>query len=105
MIRIEIYKNKTGQIFGFKAINHGKTIVCAAVSILTLNTVNSIEKLVGCKFICDHDPKGGFLSLKIPDIETGKGNDNAEILLNSMLLGIESIRSEYKNEIKLMEVK
>ena len=105
MIKVDIYKNQAGQIFGFKAINHGKTIVCAAVSALTLNTVNSIETFVNCEFFCDHDPKGGFLILKIPDIENGSGNEMAELLLNSLMLGLESIRSEYRNEIKLTEVK
>jgi len=105
MISVEIYKNQAGQIFGFKAINHGKAIVCAAVSALTLNAVNAVEKFADCNFICNHDPKGGFLSLKIPDIEMGAGNEKAELLLNSLMLGLEAIRLEYKNEIKLTEVR
>ncbi|MCL2874169.1 MAG: ribosomal-processing cysteine protease Prp [Defluviitaleaceae bacterium] len=104
MINIEVYKTKTGQIFGFKAINHGKHIVCAAVSALTINAVNSIEKFADCKFICDHNPKGGLLSLKIPDIESGIGNEKAELLLNSLMLGLLSVKSEHNNVIKLTEV-
>ncbi|MDE6181647.1 MAG: ribosomal-processing cysteine protease Prp, partial [Eubacteriales bacterium] len=42
MIKVEFYQ-KSNKIVGFEIKNHGKDIVCSAVSILSLNTVNSIE--------------------------------------------------------------
>ena len=50
MIRVTIYKNEKHQCVGFKAHGHagfseeGQDIVCAAVSVLTINTLNAIEK-------------------------------------------------------------
>ena len=49
MITISIYKNAEGIYNGFKVLGHagfddkGKDIVCAAVSVLVINTINSIE--------------------------------------------------------------
>ena len=49
MIRVTIYKNEKHECVGFKALGHagysenGQDVVCAAVSVLTINTVNAIE--------------------------------------------------------------
>jgi len=104
MINIEVYKTADGQIFGFKAKNHGKSVVCSAVSALTINAVNSIEKFAGCEMVCEYEPRGGFLHLEIPDIKSGKGNEKAELLLNSLMLGLMSVKSEYSDQVKLSEV-
>jgi uncharacterized protein YsxB (DUF464 family) len=105
MIDIIIYKTaQDGKIFGFKAKNHGKSVVCSAVSALTINTVNSIEKFADCEIVCDFKSEGGFLQMEIPDIKNGKGNESAELLLNSLMLGLTAIKSEYKDQIKLTEV-
>ena len=42
MIQAVFFKNKKN-ITGFEIKNHGTDIVCSAVSILSLNTVNSLE--------------------------------------------------------------
>ena len=50
MTNIIIRKNTDGEYRGFKLEGHagsgeyGKDIVCAAISILSINTVNSLEK-------------------------------------------------------------
>ncbi len=51
MIRVTFIKMKNkGSMLGFKAHGHagfseeGQDIVCAAVSVLTINTLNAIEK-------------------------------------------------------------
>ena len=50
MIRVTIYKNEKHQCVGFKAHGHagfseeGQEIVCAAVSVLKINTMNDFEK-------------------------------------------------------------
>ena len=51
MTKITVYKNKTGDITGFRCEDHagfaraGRDIVCAAISALVFNTINSIEQL------------------------------------------------------------
>ena len=50
MTHITIYKSTNGGIVGFRSAGHagyaeeGSDIICSAVSILTFNTINSIEK-------------------------------------------------------------
>ena len=52
MTTITIYKSDKGSYKGFTCKGHagsamsGKDIVCAAISILVINTVNSLEELV-----------------------------------------------------------
>ena len=49
MTKVTIYKNVKNECVGFKAFGHagyaeeGEDIVCAAISILTINTMNAIE--------------------------------------------------------------
>jgi len=51
MINITIYQNHAGQYTGLSCIGHagfegfGKDIVCAAVSVLVLNTLNAVKQL------------------------------------------------------------
>ncbi len=99
MIKIVIYKNSQGKIFGFKADDHGDPIVCSAVSALTLNAINSIERFTDEELICDYDEDGGFLYFEMPRIKDGEYNEAANLLMESMLLGLKSFEDEYSKHI------
>ena len=101
MITVRLYKTKTGDIYGFSIDSHGKDIVCAAVSILAQNTVNSIEKFTGDRFECDYEGSGGHLKFEHTVIKSGGCSRDASLLLNSMALGLYGIQDEYKKEIKI----
>jgi len=103
VIEAFIRRNKKGDICGFKVLNHGEGIVCAAVSILTLNTANSIEALTDEKFSCDYNPEGGFLEMDFPDIKNGCGTPEAGLLLKSLELGLRSVMESYENELVIIE--
>ena len=104
MISVTIFRNKERQIYGFTVSSHGKDLVCAAVSLLTLNTVNSIEALTDENIVYDYDPKGGFLKLELPDAIEGKCGSDAALLLESMVMGLYSVNERYGNEIELEEI-
>ena len=55
--RLKIFKNESEEICGFELKNHTKNYVCAAISILALNTVNSVEAFTGLDFSCESDEK------------------------------------------------
>ena len=99
MISVEIFRHERGKINGFTVRNHGKTPVCAAVSMLTINTVNSIETLTKQDFACEYDEKGGYLRFTID----GEPEQDAAILLDAMLLGLRSAKEEYPNELEIKE--
>ncbi len=103
MITVRIYRNAQGDIYKFQATSHGDKIVCSAVSILTLNAVNSIEKFTGEEFTCNYEEKGGFLEVTLPAIEEGKNNKDVNLLLESMLLGLRGIEMDYSKHIKVTE--
>ncbi|MCL2015823.1 MAG: ribosomal-processing cysteine protease Prp [Defluviitaleaceae bacterium] len=101
MIKITFYLNADKNICGFDVLNHGETNVCAAISVLTLNTFNSLETFVDEPIICDYNPKGGFLSVKLPNIQNGSYNELADLLLKSLQLGVQSVNESYPHQIKI----
>ncbi|MCL1924447.1 MAG: ribosomal-processing cysteine protease Prp [Defluviitaleaceae bacterium] len=92
IVEIDLYEN------GFKAYNHTDPIICAAISALSINTVNSIEALTNAKFTCEHNEEGGFLKFLLED-----KNEKAKLLLESFKLGIKSIKENYPKQIKIEE--
>ena len=101
MIKIYFEITPSGNIHSFKAYDHGDDVVCAAVSALSLNCVNSIDALTEANFSCDYDSTGGFLHFQYPDAKENIPDPYTDLLLNSYRLGIESIAQEYKNHIEV----
>ena len=92
-----------GQTVGFTVENHGDTLVCAAVSLLVINTVNSIERLTTCsEFTYDYKDDGGFLTFSLTDKKTR--HIEAGLLIDALVLGLCSTRDEYPDEISVKEV-
>ncbi len=94
MTAVTIYK-KSGQYTGFTLEGHagyaeeGEDIVCAAISVLSLNTLNSIEAFTEDRF--SGEEKDGFLSCRFPEPLSEK----AVLLLDSMVLGLTDIQKSY----------
>ena len=99
MIQVRLFRNKSKKICGFHIENHGSGIVCAAVSILALNTVNSIEKFTDDDFKCTHLASGGFIKFMHTKLAANEEAHDAELLLKSFSLGLHGIQDEYKNDI------
>ena len=79
MITVTICQSSEGEITGFSIQGHagyaerGSDIVCAAVSVLAQNTVNSIEQFTQDSFSADVDEENGGLYLKMEPIKTASG--------------------------------
>ena len=101
MIRVYIYTNAHADVQSFKAYDHGDPVVCAAVSALTLNTINSIEFFTDDVFTCDYDQAGGFLFFESQSAKANETKTDVKLLLDSFRLGIESISDNYGAEISL----
>ena len=105
MIKVTIYKDAKGQCTGFKAVGHagfseeGQDIVCAAVSVLTINTVNSVEQFTDDKTSLLSDESVGLIDFQIK----GNPSEGANLLLNSMILGLEEIAQD-ENYTQYMEL-
>ncbi len=70
---------------------HGKDIVCAAVSMLVTNTINSIEAFTSDVFDYKEEPKKGYMEFKI----ISEATPETKLLFKSLLLGLQMIQEEY----------
>ncbi len=78
----------------------GKDIVCAAVSALVINTINSIEHFTDDETSCISDEESGTITFRFSKIPS----HDAALLLDSMILGLGEIEdnSEYKSYIDII---
>ncbi len=96
MIQVIVEKQRD-DIVGFRMEGHsgyaesGSDIVCAAVSALAINCVNSIEKYAEDRFTLDTDEEEGRMSFQLE----GKPSGEAQLLLQSMVLGVTEISRTY----------
>lgn len=99
-IKVVMYRNKQKQIYRVTGHNHGPSNVCAAVSILLINTHNSIETLTNSEVTVKDSPDGGFLDFSV----TNRLEDDAVLLLEAMNLGLQGIAQEYPKDLQIEEV-
>ena len=96
MIKVVFYKDSDDCYRGFQLKGHagfaeyGHDIVCAAVSALAINTVNSIEKFTDDKFDCKVNEKNGIMDLQF----SSKVSSETTLLLDSFQLGLMGIKED-----------
>ncbi|WP_333637083.1 ribosomal-processing cysteine protease Prp, partial [Ligilactobacillus animalis] len=74
-------------------------IVCAAVSVLAINTINTLEKLLKQKFELVEDQKnGGLLQVALSD--EGQNDPAVQLILSSLELGLKDVEQSYPKYIK-----
>lgn len=105
MIRVTIYHNDADQCVGFRMEGHaefaayGEDIVCSAVSALVINTMNSVGTFTKDNFEDAIHQEEDVVSFEITSKPV---SHDAQLLLNSLVLGLESIAKEYgKKYIRL----
>ncbi|CUH92498.1 ribosomal-processing cysteine protease Prp [Herbinix luporum] len=100
MIKVTIYKDKDNLITGFKVLGHagygqeGNDVVCAAVSALVINTINSIEYFTSDTFDYSEDEKSGLIEFHL----TSPISKNGNLLLSSLAYGLHGIKKECKGK-------
>ena len=83
--------------------NGSEDIVCAAISMLVINTINSIEALTETVPLVETDQKSGYIHCSFEDEIT----DDATLLMEAMLLGLSQIKEQYGTkyiDVKIKEV-
>ena len=106
MTKITFFNSENGAITGFDCNNHsgyaeaGSDIVCAAISVLVINTINSIQKLTDSRLKVESDEEGARIRASF---EATPGKD-AQLLMNSLALGLSSIEEneEYSEFVDLI---
>ena len=105
MINVIVYKDVKGLIEGFSLKGHagyaahGSDIVCSAVSMLTINTLNSICEFTSDTFTYQEDEQSGAMEFHM--VSSGQ---QSQLLLKALLLGLDTVRNKYgKKYIDLKE--
>ncbi len=94
MITVTVWK-KDGEFYKIESSGHagfaekGRDIICAAVSALLVNTVNSIDSFTDD--IIHVVSEEGYLSL---EFIVGPGRDSG-LLIDSLMLGLSQIQDSY----------
>ncbi len=97
MTTITIIKSKNGEYKEVTCKGHagyadaGNDIVCCAISMLVINTINSLNKLTGAPMEVNSDEESGFIDCMF----TESLDEGSILLLDSMILGLQSVVSEY----------
>ena len=97
MTHVSIIKTRNGEYKGFNCIGHsgyadaGEDIVCAAISVLVINTINSLDRLAGEKFKLVTNEEEGLIDCRFEK----NINEKSKLLLDSMVLGLGEIKKQY----------
>ncbi|RSD23299.1 ribosomal-processing cysteine protease Prp [Mesobacillus subterraneus] len=106
MIRATINRTKSGSIQSFTISGHagfaahGSDIVCAGVSAVSFGTVNSIISLTGITPDIEQGADG-FLRCDIPDNLPEETQEKIQLLLEGMVVSLQTMEKDYGKHIKL----
>ncbi len=98
MTKITFYRTAAGDYAGFTCDGHagyaeaGEDIVCAAVSVLVINTINSLEEITGEPMQVDTDEEAGVIRCSFT---RGPLRETSRTLMDSLVLGLTHIEKEY----------
>ena len=107
MTHVTIFRNKNQEILGFECVGHagfarfGHDVVCAGISILVQNTINSIQAYTEEGFTCEADEKSGDIRFHFTDVP----EHDAALLIDSMILGLQGIQSSYGKKFLRLQFK
>ena len=95
MTKVTIFRNFENECVGFEVFDHaeyadeGSDIVCAAISILTINTMNAIEQFTDVDFAQEVDEEACSIWF-IGDRSTKE----TALLLETMVLGLQTLEDD-----------
>ena len=101
MIRVTLYQ-KDNHVYRLHLeghagyANHGNDIICAAVSMLTINTLNAIEQFTDepIKQLA-YSEKKGLIDVEFPRRKSGEFEPEAELLIRTLILGLINTKEMY----------
>lgn len=106
MIHVHIKQTSDGNISSFKMSGHadfaekGQDIVCAGASAVSFGSINAIMELTGAKPVIKQSD-GGYLECKIPDTLSSNAAEKVQLLLQGMIISLQTIEQDYGKYIKI----
>ncbi len=78
----------------------GRDVVCAGVSVLVINTINSMERFTSCNIEVTSNQDKGFI-----DCIINNPDNESNLLMKSMILGLEEIQKSYSDDYLQINIK
>lgn len=106
MIRISIQRNQQNHlqrvtIQGHADYDeHGKDIVCAAVSGISIGIMNAIEKLLGVQVVSDQT-NPGWLDCRLPEYAAADVRSKVSLLMEAMVVALSDVANEYPQYVQI----
>ncbi|NPC93539.1 ribosomal-processing cysteine protease Prp [Bacillus sp. WMMC1349] len=108
MIHVKITRSQSNEaILSFEMSGHanfakrGQDLVCAGASAVTIGAINAVEKLTGIDPLLDLGEDGGFIHFKFPDETDQEAHHKAQLLLEGMLVSLQTIERDYERYLKV----
>lgn len=108
MIKVTIDYAPQERIVSFTLSGHsdfakkGSDIVCAGVSAVSFGTVNAIMSLTDVNPEIEQGGEGGYLRCVIPEELSEDTQEKVQLLLNGMLISLQTIERDYGKYIKII---
>lgn len=106
MIKVTILKDQAGHIQSFEMsghadfAEHGKDLVCAAASAVSFGAVNAIHTLTGETPIIQQGADGGYLKVSFRESKTH--NYDIQLIVQAMIVSLQTIEKDYGQHIKII---
>jgi uncharacterized protein YsxB (DUF464 family) len=106
MIKVTISRDANKKVDGFTMSGHadfsehGKDLVCAGASAVSFGSVNAIEVLTGVVPEIEQG-QGGFLRCTFPNDLQQEVQEKVQLLLEAMVVSLETIERDYGKHIKI----
>ncbi|MFF2755046.1 ribosomal-processing cysteine protease Prp [Psychrobacillus sp. NPDC058041] len=107
MIKVTVTKDQSGLIHSFEMKGHanfagyGKDLVCAGASAVSFGAVNAIIALTEITPIIKQNGDGGYLYVEVPSISNPEKAAHMQLILEAMIVSLQTIEQEYDKYIKI----
>ena len=111
MIKVTVTRDQSGLIHSFEMkghadfAEHGKDLVCAGASAVSFGAVNAIIALTSITPIIKQKGDGGYLYVEVPSMEDSEKAANIQLILESMIVSLQTIEQDYGKYIKITFIK
>ncbi len=109
MIQFSVSRDSDSTILSIEVSGHaesgpyGYDLVCAGVSAIVFGGINALIDLGQYEPIVDQARDGGFIRCTLPETLTEEQKSTSQLLLEGMLVSIQTMEASYGEHIKLVE--
>ena len=107
MTTIKFEKNRENEIVGFTASGHtnygveGEDIVCAAASSIMQTAALGILMVAETEAKINRDDKKAYFAVKLPELLSPTQRRDCNIILRTMMVGLDDLATNYSDFVEL----